>query len=117
MILTTSEAAEELRVTPFAVRKMVERGELVPVLTGSSPLSLSNQPLAFQQSCVSKRSIVGMGHGVCWAGPTGLCYVGQDGAKIITEGILTPEQWQELVPSTLVGSRFERYYIGFFDNT
>ena len=38
MILTTSEAAEELRVTPFAVRKMVERGELVPVLTGSSPL-------------------------------------------------------------------------------
>ena len=40
MILTTSEAAEELRVTPFAVRKMVERGELVPVLTGSSPLRL-----------------------------------------------------------------------------
>ena len=38
MILTTSEAAEELRVTPVAVRKMVERGELVPVLTGSSPL-------------------------------------------------------------------------------
>ena len=38
MILTTSEAAEELRVTPFAVRKMVERGELVPVLTGASPL-------------------------------------------------------------------------------
>lgn len=38
MILTTSEAAEELRVTPFAVRKMVERGELVPVLVGSSPL-------------------------------------------------------------------------------
>ena len=38
MILTTSEAAEELRVTPFAVRKMVERGALVPVLTGASPL-------------------------------------------------------------------------------
>lgn len=87
------------------------------LVTGSSPLSLSNQPISFQQSCVSKRSIVGMGHGVCWAGPTGLCYVGQDGAKIITEGILTPEQWQELVPSTLVGARLERYYIGFFDNT
>ena len=38
MILTTSEAAGELRVTPFAVRKMVERGELVPVIPGARPL-------------------------------------------------------------------------------
>lgn len=38
MILTTSEAAEELRVTPFAVRKMVERGELRPAVPGARPL-------------------------------------------------------------------------------
>lgn len=38
MILTTSEAAEELGVTPFAVRKMVERGELRPAVPGARPL-------------------------------------------------------------------------------
>ena len=38
MILTTEEAAEELRVTPAAIRKMVERGELVPIVPGARPL-------------------------------------------------------------------------------
>lgn len=38
MILTTAEVAAELRVSPFAVRKMVERGELVPLVPGARPL-------------------------------------------------------------------------------
>jgi len=38
VILTTQEAADELRVTPFAIRKMVERGELVPISKGARPL-------------------------------------------------------------------------------
>ena len=38
MILTTSEAADELGLSPFAVRKMVERGELVPAIPGARPL-------------------------------------------------------------------------------
>lgn len=38
MILTTTEAAEEIGVTPFAVRKMVERGELRPLVPGARPL-------------------------------------------------------------------------------
>jgi hypothetical protein len=84
--------------------------------SGSSPLSLGHQPLPFNQSCVAKRSIVGMGHGGCWASPNGLCYMGQGGPSIVTEGILSPEQWQALVPSTLIGARFESKYVGFFND-
>ncbi|MBK6556206.1 MAG: helix-turn-helix domain-containing protein [Comamonadaceae bacterium] len=38
MILTTREAADLLRVTPEGVRKMVERGELRPLVPGARPL-------------------------------------------------------------------------------
>lgn len=38
MILTTSEAAEELGVSVFAIRKMVEREELQPIVPGARPM-------------------------------------------------------------------------------
>lgn len=86
------------------------------LVTGSSPLSLSNQPIPFQQSCVSKRSVFGMGYGVVWASNEGLCFIGQGGPRLLTEGLLTPEQWQAMVPSTIIGRRMERYYVGFYND-
>lgn len=38
MILTTQEAADELGVTAFAIRKMVERQELRPMVPGARPM-------------------------------------------------------------------------------
>jgi hypothetical protein len=86
------------------------------IVTGGSPLAMTNQPLAFPQACVSKRSIVSRGDGVVWASPNGLCFVGQGGSRICTEGLMSPEQWQALVPSTIIGARFERFYLGFYND-
>lgn len=81
------------------------------IVNGDGPLALSNQPVPFDQACSSKRSIVSMGHGVAWVSPSGLCYMGSNGPRIVTEGILTPEQWSALGPSTMIASRYERYYV------
>ena len=86
------------------------------LVSGSSPLNMNNTPIEFLQSCVSKRSIVSMGHGVCWASPNGLCYMGQNGARLLTDSLMTPEQWGTLAPSTMIGARFENYYLGFYDD-
>lgn len=50
MILTTSEAAEELRVSAFAVRKMVERGELRPIAANVRPLRFALLDVADAQA-------------------------------------------------------------------
>lgn len=86
------------------------------LVNGTSPLALSDSPTEFMQSCISKRSIASMGHGVCWASPNGLCYMGQGGAKLVTEGIFTPEQWAALAPSTMIGTRYENFYLGFYND-
>lgn len=85
-----------------------------PVVLRGGPLLFDRQPVPFNQACAAKRSVVSMGTGVCWASPNGLCFLGEGGARILTEGILSPEQWQALTPSNIVGARFERYYLGFF---
>lgn len=85
------------------------------IVTGSGPLNMGHQPVAFNQACVSARSIVSIGHGVVWASPNGLCYIGQAGPQVLTDGIFTPEQWQALDPTTMHANRWERYVLVFFD--
>lgn len=88
-----------------------------PVLiTGSSPLSLSQQPLPRNWACRSKRSIVSLGHGVVWASQNGLAYIGQNGQAILTENILSTEQWAAMNPSTMFGSKLENYYVCFYND-
>lgn len=86
------------------------------VVEGRAPEGMQDRPINYSQACVSKRSVVGVGHGVCWAGPTGLAYYGQHGTRNLTENILTEAQWRALVPSTIIGAHWGRWYIGFYDD-
>ena len=87
------------------------------LLVGSTPESMSMQPLAFNQSCVSKRSIVSTPVGVIYASPDGLCMISSSGASVISRNVYTKEQWNELSPSTIIGAYYEDRYYAFFDGT
>lgn len=87
------------------------------MLVGSTPESMAVQPIAFDQSCVSKRSIVSTPHGVMYASPDGLCIISSGGPQVVTRNLYTKEQWQALGPSLMIGAYFEDKYFAFFDNT
>ena len=86
------------------------------IVRGSGPLNMGNEPVPMRQACVAKRSICSIDHGVVWASPAGLCYVGTLGAQNLTEDIFSPDQWQALVPSTMVTAAWDRYVLVFFSN-
>ena len=86
------------------------------LVTGGGPDAMDQQPMEFLQACVAPRSAVGMGHGVAWASPDGLAYVGSSGPRMLTEGVLTRDDWQALLPSTIVGCMYEQRYIGFYND-
>lgn len=87
------------------------------VVNGTSPAGMIARPIVgFKQACVAKRSVKGVGHGVCWASNDGLAYHGQLGTKILTSGILTKAQWRALVPSSIIGASWGRWYIGFYND-
>lgn len=85
------------------------------LLSGSSPESMDQQPLEIPQACVSARSVVSMGAGVAWASNDGLCWYGVGGARILTSGIMTREDWQALRPSSIVGCMYEGLYFASYD--
>jgi hypothetical protein len=85
------------------------------IVTGSSPDSMSLQMMEMNQSCVSKRGVVELGHGVAWPSPDGLAYIGDGGARLLTTGIALRDDWQAMRPQTMVGVEFEGLYVGSHD--
>ncbi len=85
------------------------------LITGSESASMTLQPLEIEQSCIAKKSVVEFGHGVAWASPDGLVYMGAGGARVLTAALMLREDWQAIVPSTLIGEMFDGAYIGSYN--
>lgn len=86
------------------------------LLSGSSPDSMDQQPLEIPQGCTAARSVVSMGNGVAWSSNDGLCWYGAGGARILTAGIMTREDWQALRPASVIGCMYEGLYFGSYDD-
>ncbi|MFY9479177.1 MAG: hypothetical protein WAQ08_16145 [Aquabacterium sp.] len=88
------------------------------IITGQDPASMSEQPLdslPFVGSCVSPASAVSLPQGAAWATPDGLAYVGTTGARVLTMGLLTPDDWLAINPPSLVGCQWRGLYVGFYN--
>lgn len=81
------------------------------LVTGSHPGAMSVQLIEFAQACVAKKSLVEFGHGVAWASPDGVAYIGEGGARVITEQIALPTDWRALVPSSMVACDLDGMYL------
>lgn len=86
------------------------------VLTGSTP-KLTDAPIYWKQACVSRRSVRSVGHGVCWGSNDGLAYHGQNGTKLLTDGIISRNDWRALGPQNLIGAYWRGWYVGIFSTT
>ena len=86
------------------------------LVTGSDSASMSMIEMDSNQSCVSKRSMVDMGDYAIYASPDGLVMAGSQGIQVITENVITRDQWQALVPSSMSGFFYEGRYVGFYND-
>lgn len=82
------------------------------VFSGVTPSAVNGVKLDLEQACVSKQSIVVVGGQVIYASPDGLVAVGSNGGLVITEQMITREQWQKYKPETLRAWAHEGKYIG-----
>ena len=84
------------------------------MLLGSNPESMSMSKFEQPQGCVSKRSLVSVrNYGIMYASPDGL--VGINGAgslNLLTEGVFTRREWQELAPDSINGVAHDDRYFG-----
>lgn len=88
-----------------------------PVLVqGQDPEGMGDSALALVHPCASAAGVAEVDGGVVWPSNEGLAYAGNRGQILLTEGVLSPRQWKALVPSSMVGGRYGRLYVGSYDD-
>ena len=86
------------------------------LVAGTDPGSMSAMKIESTQACLSKTSIVDMGTVVVYAGPDGLVAAAGADVRVITEGVITPDQWQaQYYPSTINATLWKGRYLGFYN--
>ena len=86
------------------------------LVAGSDPASMSAIKIESTQACLSKTSMVDMGQYVIYAGAEGLVAAAGTDVQIITEGLITPDQWQSTYyPSTINATLWKGRYLGFYN--
>lgn len=82
------------------------------MFSGVSPANIANQRLEISQACSSKGSMCNIGMAVVYACPDGLVGIAPDGIMMMTDGIIEPRQWREMLdPSTIKAFRYEGKYV------
>lgn len=84
------------------------------IISGVHPSNMSMEKIELSQACVAKRSIVPVDGGVIYASPDGLIYVGQGGARNLTEDKFTREEWQAILPATISAYATDGKYVATF---
>lgn len=83
----------------------------------TDPASAVLKEIAIGQACVSKNGMTALGSsGVAYPGPDGLVIIGVNGARVITQNYLTPNQWKALNPESIHAVYYDGKYYGFYDN-
>jgi hypothetical protein len=86
------------------------------IYQGLDPQGMAPLPAALNHPCRSARGVVSFADGICWPSNDGLAWIGNDGQAILTAGVLTPEQWRALDPSTMVAGRWRDFYVCSFND-
>lgn len=87
------------------------------LMSGNHPDSMQQQKLEANLPCINARSIIDLGHAVCYASHNGLVAVRGDGSiNVVTEQMMSRKDWLALSPTTIVGGQIDGIYVLFFDN-
>lgn len=84
------------------------------LITGSQPGAMSQEKVPLPEPCVSKKSITSDQFGVLYASPNGLVSIAPGTQDVITRPLFTRDEWQEYVPSSMVGVIYQNMYICFY---
>lgn len=85
------------------------------ILTGNTPVAMTVERLEQGYACVSKRGFVDVGYACIYPAINGLMMVGMQGAKLVSDQLLTQRDWLAYGPHTIRACLHDGKYVAFWD--
>lgn len=84
------------------------------IVQGSTPGAMVQSKIEDGLPCLSRDGIANFGYAAAYPSHRGLVMISNEGARVITEGMITPDEWAELQPETFIAAHHDgNYYFGF----
>lgn len=85
------------------------------VAQGTAPENMILQEIEESLPCINKKSVQDLGYAVAYGSHEGLVLVTSGGPRLITQQMMSRQDWQRLNPDTMVCGQFEgSYYASYF---
>lgn len=81
---------------------------------GNRPDNLTPVKAQTAEPCLAKSSIAATLQGVMYASPNGLVLFNEAGPTVVTRNIMTVEEWNNYVPTSMKGAIYGEQYIGYY---
>lgn len=84
------------------------------IVSGTAPENMVPEKLKFNLPCIAARGIQDLGYAIAYPSNDGLVLVSSSGVRVASEDLMTREDWQRLLPATMVCGQHEgRYFAGY----
>lgn len=84
------------------------------LVSGATPAAMTQMKLDFTLGCVSRDSVVDMGEYAIYASAEGLIAVGGRTPSLMTDAIISRQQWQDYNPESIKAFRWREKYLAFY---
>lgn len=85
------------------------------IAQGTAPENMVMERIETNLPCINARSMVDLGYAVAYASHDGLVVVASGTARVVTDSIMTRQQWQSINPGIMVCSQYNGRYFASYE--
>lgn len=85
------------------------------IVSGTAPENMQQQRVELNLPCINARGVIDLGYSVAYPSHDGLVMAGSTGMQVITEQLMTRNDWMKTGPSNIVGGQFNGRYFASYE--
>jgi hypothetical protein len=85
------------------------------IVAGASPDTMSQEKLELNLPCINARGLVDLGYAIAYPSHDGLVVASSSGARVVTDQLMTRDDWLRTAPERFVGGQFYGRYFASYE--